>query len=259
MATLARDPAPPTDRPDMSPGEWKARQELAACYRIFDHLGWTESIYNHITTKVPDEDGAFLINPFGLMFSEVKASNLVKVDIDGNVLDGSDYPVNRAGFVQHSVFHRNLPDAHTIIHTHTTATMAVCATEAGLLPVNFYACNFIGRIAYHDFEGVTVRDEEGERLLANLGDKRILMLRNHGPVVMGMTLPIAFVQYWALQRACEIQLATLSMGEPVHVSQQVIDVHQRDIFMAQASAEPGRADFDAWVRKIDKIDSSWRD
>ncbi len=253
MATAA------ADRPNMSATEWQARQELAACYRIFDHLGWTESIYNHITVKVPDEDGAFLINPFGLLFSEVTASNLVKIDIDGNTLDGSPYPVNRAGFVQHAVFHRNLPDAHAIIHTHTTATMAVAATKKGLLPTNFYACSFIGRIATHEFEGVTVRDEEGDRLLANLGDKRILMLKNHGPVVMGMTLPHAFVQYWALQRACEIQLATLSMGEPVLVSDDVIAVHQRDLFMAQASAEPGRADFDAWVRRIDKIDSSWRD
>lgn len=249
-----------TQQPEhMTAEEWQARQELAACYRIFDMLGWTESVYNHITVKVPGEAGAFLINPFGLLYSEVKASNLVKIDIDGNKLADSPYPVNRAGFVQHSLFHRHLSDAHAIIHTHTTATMAVCSLEGGLQPVNFYACNFIGRLAYHDFEGVTVRDEEGERLLANLGNKRILMLRNHGPVVIGRSLPMAFVQYWALQRACEIQVATLSMGKPIQVSNDVIAVHQRDLGQASASAEPGRADFDAMVRKVDRIDASWRE
>lgn len=254
MATKAK---PQNDQ--MSEEEWKARQELAACYRVFAMNGWDESIYNHITVKVPGEAGAFLINPFGLHFSEVKASNLVKIDINGNKLDDNPWPVNKAGFVQHSEFHRHLPDAHCIIHTHTTATMAVCSLEGGLQPVNFYACNFIGRIAYHDFEGVTVREEEGERLRANLGGKRILMLRNHGPVVIGPTLPIAFVQYWALQRACEIQVATMSMGQPITISDEVIAVHQRDLFMAQASAEPGRADFDAMVRMADKIDPSWRE
>lgn len=249
-------PPPPAN---MAAEEWAVRLELASCYRVFDMLGWTESIYNHITVKVPGQEGAFLINPFGLHFSEVTASNLVKIDIDGNKLDDSTYPVNRAGFVQHSLFHRQLPDAHAIIHTHTTATMAVCSLEGGLQPVNFYACNFMGHLAYHDFEGVTVRDEEGERLLASLGDKRILMLRNHGPVVIAPTLPIAFILYWSLQRACEIQLATLSMGKAISVSDEVVTVHQRDLFQAQASAEPGRADFDAMVRRVDRIDPSWRE
>lgn len=243
----------------ISEEEWKARQELAACYRVFAMLGWDESIYNHITVRVPGEKGAFLINPFGLHFSEVKASNLIKIDIDGNKLCDSEYPVNKAGFVQHSLFHRNLHDAHCIIHTHTTATMAVCALEGGLQPINFYACNFMGRLSYHTFEGITVREEEGERLLENLGSNRILMLRNHGPVVLGPTLPIAFVQYWVLQRACEIQVATLSMGKPILVPDEVIEVHQRDLIQGQASAEPGRADFDAMVRRVDKIDPSWRD
>ena len=130
---------------DCSDEEWQARQQLAACYRIFDHLGWSESIYNHISVKVPGEEGAFLINPYGLLYSEVCASNLVKIDIDGNTLDGSPYPVNKAGFVQHSLFHRNIPWAHAIVHTHTTATMAVCSLEGGLQPVNFYACNFAGK------------------------------------------------------------------------------------------------------------------
>src|SRR5215212_130192 len=173
---------------DCSEEEWAVRQELAACYRIFDLMGWSESIYNHISARVPGEDNAFLINPFGLLYSEVCASNLVKIDIDGNTLDGSPYPVNRAGFVQHSYFHRHLEHAHAICHVHTTATMAVCSVEGGLQPGNFYAASFAGQMGYHDFEGVTVRPEEGTRLLANLAGKRVLMLRNHGPVVMGETL-----------------------------------------------------------------------
>ncbi len=245
---------------DCSEAEWQARQELAACYRIFDMLGWSESIYNHISVRVPDEDNAFLINPFGLLYSEVCASNLVKIDIDGNTLDGNPYPVNKAGFTQHGLFHRHLDWAHAICHTHTTATMAVCSLEGGLQPTNFYACNFIGKLAYHDFEGITVRAEEGERLLKNLGDKRILMLRNHGPVVMGRTLPEMLIMNWSLQRACEIQLASMAMGKTIMVSDEVVAVHQRDLVEGQVPGKgPGEADFAAFVRKIDKIDRSWRD
>lgn len=253
MATAAVAPRTMTD------AEWEARQQLAAAYRVFDHLGWSEMIYNHITLKVPGEDHAFLINPFGLHFSEVRASNLVKIDIDGNKLDDSPYPVNRAGFVQHAVFHRNLPDVHCIMHTHTTAGMAVSSLEGGLQPINFYACNFAGQIAYHDFEGVTVRDEEGARLVANLGDKRMLLLRNHGIVAMGRTLPEAFIKHWSLQRACEIQLATLSMGKPLTVPPEVVAVHQRDLHMAQVPGGPGAADFAAMVRLVDRVDTSWRE
>jgi ribulose-5-phosphate 4-epimerase/fuculose-1-phosphate aldolase len=243
-----------------SEAEWAARQELAACYRLFDMHGWAESIYNHITVGVPGEHGAFLINPFGLHYREVTASNLIKIDIDGNKIDEHNpWHVNRAGFVQHSLFHRELDDVHAIIHTHTTATMAVCAYEGGLEPTNFYACNFMGHLSYHDFEGVTVRDEEGERLLKNLGKNRVLMLRNHGPVVMGKTLPEAYFKYWVLQRACEIQVATYGMGKPIMVSEDVIKVHQRDLMSAPPPGGPGKNEFDAMVRLLEKTDTSWRD
>jgi ribulose-5-phosphate 4-epimerase/fuculose-1-phosphate aldolase len=245
---------------DCSEAEWAARLELAACYRIFDHFGWSESIYNHISVKVPDEEGAFLINPFGLLYSEVCASNLVKIDIAGNILDGSPYPVNKAGFTQHGYFHANVPSAHAICHSHTTATMAVCSMEGGLQPVNFYACNFMGRLAYHDFEGITVRAEEAERLLANLGDKRILMLKNHGPVILGRSIPEIFITHWSLQRACEVQLATMAAGKPIVVSDEVVAVHLRDLHEGSIPGTlPGATDFAAWTRAIDKIDRSWRD
>ncbi len=252
MATALKT-APMTDV------EWAARQQLAACYRVFAMMGWDEMIFNHITVKL-DVPGAFLINPYGMHFSEVTASSLVKVDIDGNKLDiDNPWHVNRAGFVQHSLFHRELPDAHCIIHTHTTATVAVCSLDGGLQPINFYACNMMGQLAYHDFEGVTVRDEEGPALLNSLGNKRIMMLRNHGPIVMGKTVPDAFIKYWVLQRACEHQVATLSMGKPIPVAAEVIAVHQRDIGQTSIPGGSGAAEFAAMVRKVDKLDPSWRD
>lgn len=245
--------------PRMSEQEWSARQQLAACYRVFDMLGWSEMIYNHITVKVEGEDNAFLINPYGLHFSEVTASSLVKIDIDGNKLADSPYPVNLAGFTQHSVFHRHLADAHCIMHSHTTAGMAVSSVEEGLRPTNFYAAAFSGQIAYHDFEGITVRNEEGERLIQNLGDKRVMMLRNHGMLVMGRTLPEAFLKHWSLQRACEIQVATQSMGTAIEIPAEVLAVHQRDLSKVQIPGGPGAADFAAMVRLVDRIDKSWRE
>lgn len=253
MATAIR-PAP-----TITDAEQEARLQLAACYRVFDMLGWSEMIYNHITLKVPGEDGAFLINPFGLHFSEVTASNLVKIDIDGKKLDDSPYPVNLAGFTQHALFHRMLPDAHCIMHTHTTAGMAVSSVEGGLRATNFYACNFAGQIAYHDFEGVTVRSEEGDRLIEHLGDKRVMLLRNHGILVMGRTLPEAFIKHWALQRACEIQVATMGMGTPIEVPAEVVAIHQRDLGQVSLPGGAGKADFDAMVRLVDRHDRSWRD
>jgi len=252
MATALKPPA-------ISDAEREARQQLAACYRIFAHLGWDELIYNHISLRVPGEPDAFLINPFGLMYEEVTASNLVKIDIEGNKLADSPYPVNRAGFVQHSLFHRHVPDAHCIIHTHTTAGMAVASTEEGLQPTGFYSAMFAGQIAYHDFEGVTIHDEEGPRFLADLGDRRIMILRNHGLLVMAPTLPAAFQIYFFLERACAIQIATRQAGTPRLVRPEVIAVHQRDVRSATPPGGPGAPEFAAMVRRIDRIDPSWRE
>jgi len=241
--------------------EWAARQQLAACYRVFDYLGWTEVIYNHITYRVPGEEGAFLINPFGLHFSEVTASNLVKIDIDGQRLAPSDWSVNRAGFVQHSTFHRHLPDAHCVMHTHTTAGLAVACLEEGLSVSNFYSAQIAHQVAYHDFEGVTVRMEEGERLLTDLGDKRLMILRNHGLLAMGTTIPEAFMRMWTLQRACEIQMAAAPMGRLREVPADVVAVHQRDMRSGRSASNHGygQLDFDAFVRLVDRRDRSWRD
>lgn len=256
MASQAR---PANLNYECSDVEWQARLDLAACYRIFDHLGWGESIYNHISVVVPGEADSFLINPFGLLYDEVTASNLVKIDVEGNNVGGSPFMVNKAGFTQHAYFHKHLGErAAAICHVHTTAAMAVCSHESGLLPTNFYACSFQDQIGYHDFEGVTVRPEEGERLVRNLGNKRVLMLRNHGPVVMGRTIPEMFITMWSLQRACEIQVATLAMGNPLTVGREVVEVHQRDLAVMQSQGGAGLFDFEAWKRRITKIDPSWQ-
>jgi ribulose-5-phosphate 4-epimerase/fuculose-1-phosphate aldolase len=244
-------------KPGCSAEEWQARLDLAAAYRIFAHLGWCESIYNHITLRVPASADHFLINPYGLLWDEVTASNLVKIDAAGNKLDDNPHPVNLAGFVQHSVFHKNLPHAHAIVHTHTPDTMAVCATQEGLQPSNFYSCFFAGEIGYHDFEGITARSEEGERLVRNVGDHQVLMLRNHGPVVMGRTIHEMFLLYYMLQRACEVQVKTAALGKPILVGAEVIETHQRDRDR-QLTDSFGKLDFEAWTRRIDKIDPSWR-
>ena len=201
--------------PGMAREEWTLRVRLAACYRVFDHLGWTESIFNHITVRVPGGDRpAFLINPFGLNYDEVTARNLVKIDTEGTPLEPTEHPVNRAGFVIHAAIHAQRPDAHCIMHTHTTAGMAVACKQAGLGHDDFYGAELYGDVAYHAFEGITVHDEEGPRLLASLGDKRVLILRNHGLLVVGSDVFNAFRWMWTLQRACEVQLAADALAGP---------------------------------------------
>lgn len=191
--------------------EWALRLELAACYRLFDWMGWAELIFNHITARVQRPEGAephFLINPFGLHYAEVTASNLVKIDLAGKVQDASTYPVNAAGFVIHSAVHRARPDAHCIMHTHTTAGCAVSCKEGGLRHDNFYSAVMYGDVGYHTYEGVTTSLDEQPRLVASLGSKNHLILRNHGLLAVGLEIPTAFNRLWTLQRACEIQLAS---------------------------------------------------
>ena len=198
----------------MAETEQELRVQLAACYRIFDYMGWSEMIYNHITVKVPGPEQHFLINPFGLHYSEVKASNLVKVDIDGNIVEDTDYAVNPAGIVIHTAIHAARPDIQCIAHTHTNAGMAVACTQEGLRTDNFYSALMHNQVAYHDFEGITVLDDEKPRLVANLGDKSLMILRNHGLLAGGRSIPEAFQNLWAIERACQVQVTTDSTGRP---------------------------------------------
>ena len=191
--------------------EWQLRVELAACYRVFDRLGWNELIFNHITLRVPGDVPAYLINPFGLNYEEVTAANLIKIGHDGVPLEATSHHVNRAGFIIHSAVHAARADAHCVMHTHTTAGMAVACKAGGLEHDDFYGAELFGDVAYHSFEGITVHDDEGPRLVASLADKRVLILRNHGMLVCGGTVFNAFRWMWTLQRACEVQVATDSL------------------------------------------------
>lgn len=242
----------------VSDAEWQARVQLAACYRIFAHLGWAELIYNHISLRVPGPDDHFLINPFGLHYTEVTASNLVKVDVDGNIIGNDNWPINPAGFTFHGAIHATLPDAHCVMHVHTTPTMAVCCSEEGLAFTNFYAAQLHGQVAYHDFEGITVHREEGARILASAGGKRVLLLRNHGPVVIGHTLPQAFNLLWLLQRACEVQVATAALGKQRQIPVPVLEGCVRDSLNFNPKYGAGEDSFAAMQRLIDRIDPGYR-
>ena len=241
----------------ISKAEREARVQLAACYRIFNHLGWVEMIFNHITLRVSGPEKLFLINPFGLHYSEIKASNLVLIDIDGNAVRESKWPVNRAGFVIHSAIHGNVAEAHCVMHTHTTTGMAVACQKDGLSPTNFYAAQLHGGVAYHDFEGITVDEGEKTRLVASIGNKRAVILRNHGLLAWGPSVAEAYMTLWTLQRACDVQIAASAAG--------ALNPIRSDVF-AQTVRESGPGEkrtcddvFAAMQRLIDAKDPSYRD
>ena len=238
--------------------EWDARVQLAAAYRIFDHLGWSELIYNHISLRVPGTEPHFLINPFGLHYSEVRASNLVKVDVKGNLIGHSDWPINPAGFTFHGKIHEMVPDAHCVMHVHTTPTMAVCCLDEGLSYTNLYAAILWGQVAYHDFEGITVHGDEGPRIVQSAAGKPVLLLRNHGPVVMGRTVAEAHSRLWTLQRACEVQMATAVMGRARPIPVPVLEACVRDALNVSRGADSGQDVFAAMRRLVDREDPTYR-
>lgn len=249
----------PSDIPGAPRDEAGLRRQLAACYRIFAMLGWTELIYNHISVRVPGPEVHFLINPFGLHYTEVCASNLVKIDLEGNVVDGSNARVNPAGFVLHSTLHRGIPAAHCVMHTHTTAGSAVACSRAGLSMDNFYSAQLHGRVAYHDFEGITVHADEGPRVLRSIGDKPAVILRNHGLLTWGPTIPMAFSYLWTLQRACEIQVAGAALGPTITIPEEVQRKASADALQFSSSHGAGADVFAALERLVEKIDPGYRD
>jgi ribulose-5-phosphate 4-epimerase/fuculose-1-phosphate aldolase len=218
-------------------------------------LGWTEMIYNHITVRLPDSvtggEKQFLINPFGLHYSEVTASNLLKIDLKGNKLDDNPWPVNPAGFTVHSAIHENIPEAHCVMHTHTTNGLAVACTQGGLAQNNFYSAQLHGLVAYHDFEGITIHDDETPRLLKNIGDKPAVILRNHGLLSWGRTVPLAFVRLWTLQRACDVQVAQAALGPAIPVPLHVAEKTVADSFQWDQKFGAGQDVFDAMTRLME--------
>jgi ribulose-5-phosphate 4-epimerase/fuculose-1-phosphate aldolase len=231
--------------------EWALRLELAACYRLFAFLGWTELIFNHITTRVPGPEKHYLINPFGLHYSEVTAANLIRVNLAGEAQHETPWSVNRAGFVIHSAIHAVREDAHCIMHVHTTAGMAVACKEAGLGNDNFYSAQLQDDVAYHDYEGVTTRLDEGTRLVASLGARNCMILRNHGLLACDHDVPAAFFRLWTLNRACEIQMAAAAIpGANRALSAEAIAASNHDVHRTvDPQGHVRRKIFDAMVRR----------
>ena len=245
---------------NMQKNEQELRVQLAACYRIFDYMGWSELIYNHITAKIPGPDEHFLINPYGLSYGEVTASNLIKVDIDGTVIDETNFKPNPAGMLIHSAIHSSRQDVVCISHLHTTDGMAVACNKEGLRADNFYSVLLHNQVAYHDFEGITVLPEEKIRIVKNLGNKNQMIFRNHGLLSCGQSIPECFMNTWLLQRACEIQNKRDASGQAANnIDADGILKKSAELSNIQRSGYGiGELEFEAMVRKIEAIDASYK-
>lgn len=237
--------------------EWALRVDLAAAYRLVAHFGWDEMIFTHLTVRVPGPDHHFLINPLGLFFEEITASSLVKIDLQGEKVMPSPYPVNPAGFVIHSALHDAREDAQCVLHVHTVAGTAVASQRDGLLPLTQDALTQWGDIAYHDYEGLALEDGEKERLVADMGDKGCMILRNHGLLTVGKTVGEAFLRLFFLQRACEMQIAAQSGGRPLILQDDAMGhrVHQQATY---GFDKPAALNWAALLRKADRLDPTYK-
>lgn len=211
MALAAENDETPV-REQVSEEEWKARVDLAALYRLVRMHGWDDLFFTHISMRVPGPEEHFLLNPFGLLYEDVTASNLVKVDLDGNVLPPSKYGINPAGFTIHSAIHEAREDVHVALHLHSDAGVAVAAQKDGLLPISQLAMNIMSDVSYHDYEGLALVEEEKARLVADLGEKNTMILRNHGTLSVGSHPFQAYLRIYILERACKIQTMAQSGG-----------------------------------------------
>ncbi|MGO8997240.1 MAG: class II aldolase/adducin family protein [Polyangiaceae bacterium] len=235
------------------------RIDLAACYRLVALFGWDDLVFTHISARLPGEHNAFLINPYGMLFEEITASSLVKVDLKGEKLAPSDWPINPAGFVIHSAIHAARPDAECVLHLHTNAGVAVSAQKQGLLPISQIATIALSSLGYHDYEGIALRDEEKPRLVRDLGSAACLILRNHGLLTVGPTIADAFIRMYALQRACEVQvLAQGGDKELVHVDPRILSGVKENIG-AVTKGLGGALAWPALLRKLDRIDREYRE
>ena len=247
---------------NIDPDEWAVRVDLAACYRLIAHFGMDDLILGHISARVPGAEDQFLINPMGLLFNEITASSLLKIDIDGNQIDPSEYEPNRAGFIIHSAIHMVRPDARCVLHTHTEASIAVSAQEDGLLPLSQWALRFYGQLAYHDYEGVSLDLDERERLQRDIGQRQVLVLRNHGLLTVGRNVAEAFSLTYYFEQAARAQLkiqAAAAGAKIVFPSQEACE---------QSAARPrdadgqllfaGQREWPALLRLADKLDPCYR-
>ncbi|MSO76013.1 MAG: class II aldolase/adducin family protein [Alphaproteobacteria bacterium] len=256
----------PAVRDQVSAAEWRVRVDLAALYRLVAHYGWDDLVFTHLSARVPGPEQHFLINPYGLMFDEITASSLVKVDLEGNVVLESPYGVNAAGFVIHSAIHMAREDAHAVIHLHTDDGTAVSAQKDGLLMITQTAMNAGYDLAYHDYEGIAFDFDERERLVADLGAKTSMILRNHGTLTVGRTCAEAFVRIFGLERACTMQVRALAGGVAINwpapgAAEKVAQQNRQSSQMAGDETETYAAKL-AWpalMRRLDKLDPSFRD
>jgi ribulose-5-phosphate 4-epimerase/fuculose-1-phosphate aldolase len=245
-------------RERVSPEEWAVRVDLAAAYRLVAHFGWDDVIFTHISARVPGPGHEFLINPYGLLFEEMTASSLVKVDLEGTMLEPSEYMVNPAGFTIHSAIHAARHDVACVMHLHTIGGVAVSAQTDGLLPLNQTAMVLNGTIGYHDYEGLALDLAERPRLVANLGKQSAMILRNHGTLAVGPSIPSAFLTMYFLERACAIQVATLAGGTAVTRPSDAV----QDVVRRQAGTGIGNTADLAWaplLRMLDRKYPGYRD
>lgn len=247
--------------------EWEARVNLAACYRLAARYGWVDLIYTHISARVPGPKEHYLLNPFGYMFDEITASSLVKIDLDGNIVDPSPHKIHKAGFVIHSAVHAARPDVGCVIHSHTRAGMAVSIMKCGLLPLTQHAMLFHGRVAYHGTEGFALDLDERQRIAADLGDKAVMILRNHGTLVAGSTVPETFSMMWHLEKALQAQVDALASGQelttpPKEVAESTARMGFTSEPMPQytdGKSPLGWMEWPALLRMLDRQDPSYRD
>lgn len=244
----------------VSADEWQTRVDLAACYRLVAQYGWDDLVFTHITAKIPGVENQFLINPYGMMFAEITASSLVKIDLFGKKLDEDNlHPVNPAGFVIHSAIHAARHDAKCVLHVHTPNGIAVSAQKGGVLPISQQSIFVLSSLAYHDYEGVALNDDEKPRLVRDLGDKSFFMLRNHGLLTVGETIADAFQAMYIFETTCMIQVRAQAGGsELISIPQPILDGAKQQAKLVTKGLG-GNLAWPGLLRKLDKIDASFRD
>jgi len=246
-------------RAQVSAEEWAVRIDLAACYRLVAHYGWDDLVFTHITARVPGPEHHFLINPYGMMFEEITASGLVKIDLAGDKVLPSPYEINPAGFTIHSAIHAAREDAQCVIHLHTDCGVAVSAQREGLLPISQISLFPLASLGYHDYEGVALRDDEKPRLVSDLGNNSVMILRNHGTLAVGPTVADAFLQIYALERACRAQILAQSGGVPLVKVADSILAGVKEMAEKATRGLGGQIAWPALLRKLDRMDRSFRD
>ncbi|MCK7596362.1 class II aldolase/adducin family protein [Microbulbifer sp. CAU 1566] len=242
----------------VSAEEWQLRVDLAAAYRLIALHGWDEIVFTHLSARIPGPEHHFLINPFGALFEEITASSLVKIDLNGEKVDDTPFPVNPAGFTIHSCIHEAREDAQCVMHTHTVEGVAVAAHSEGLLPLSQQSLFPLSNLAYHDYEGIAVREDEKARLVRDLGSANYMILRNHGLLTCGPSVADTFLAMFILQKSCEIQVAALAGNRPLTpVPQPIIDKIVGEGNKV-TSNQGGKLAWPGLLRKLDRIDPSYR-